>query len=98
MRSFLTTIFAVFVAGPILFFIQGWAISTLWNWFIAPIGAPQIGIATALGISLTAAVIRFKGTKSDDNISRRQRLERLIGYFLVPVVGVGIGWVVLQFA
>ena len=80
MRSFLTTIFAVFVAGPILFFIQGWSISTLWNWFIAPLGTPQIGIATALGIS------------------RRQRLERLIGYFLVPVIGVGIGWVVLQFA
>lgn len=98
MRSIYVTLFAIFVAGPILFFIQGWSVSTLWNWFIAPLGAPQIGIATALGISLTVSVIRFKGTKSEDATSSRERLERLIGFFLTPIIGVGIGWVVLQFA
>lgn len=98
MRSLFTTLFAVFIAGPILFTLQGWSISTLWNWFIAPLGAPQIGIATALGISLTAAVIRFKGAKNDESTSPRERIERLIGYFLTPVIGVGIGWIVLQFA
>lgn len=98
MRSFFSFILAAIVVGPLLFLLQGWSISTLWNWFIAPLGAPEIGIATALGISLTAGVLRFKGTRNDDNVSRKERLERVVGYFLVPVIAVGIGWVVLQFA
>ncbi len=86
-----------FVVGPILFIIQGWSISTLWNWFIAPLGVPQIGVATALGISLTTSLLRFKGRESEEKRTHRERLERLVGFFLVPVIGVGIGWIVLQF-
>lgn len=97
MTTILTTLFTVFIVGPILLIEQGWAISTLWNWFIAPLGAPTIGIATALGISLTVSLMRMKGTRKEQEPTRKERLERLVGLFLVPLVGVGIGWIVLQF-
>lgn len=97
MIKFVSTIVAIFIVGPLLFIEQGWAISTLWNWFIAPLGAPQIGIATALGVSLTASLLSFKGREYEDKRTPREKIERLVGFFLVPLVGVGIGWIVLQF-
>jgi multisubunit Na+/H+ antiporter MnhB subunit len=97
MTTVIFTLLATFVVGPFLFIEQGWAISTLWNWFVAPLGAPQIGIATAIGISLTAAVIRMKGSEKSPERTRRESIERLVGIFLVPLVGVGLGWIVKQF-
>lgn len=97
MTKVIATILAIFVVGPLLFIEQGWAISTLWNWFVAPLGAPQIGIATAIGISLTVAVIRMKGSAKSPERTRRQSIENLAGIFLVPLVGVGLGWIVKQY-
>lgn len=96
MTTALFTLLATLIVGPFIFIEQGWAISVLWNWFVAPLGAPQIGIATAIGISLTVGLIRMKGAKSPER-TRRESIEHLIGLVLIPLVGVGIGWIVLQF-
>ena len=90
------TIVATLVLIPLLMIEQGWAISTLWDWFIVPLGAPAIGIATAIGASIIVGVARMKHDYEDDRPDRK--FERLVYSFLTPLVAVSIGWIVKQFA
>lgn len=72
---------------------QGWAISTLWGWFIVPLGAPSIGVAVAIGIAITASTIRRRYHKTPDE----ERYKSLAYGFIHPLLCVGIGWIAKQF-
>jgi hypothetical protein len=55
------TIVGYVLAVPLVFGLlayHGWALATLWGWFIVPLGAPPIGWAQFVGISLFLAVFR----------------------------------------
>lgn len=82
---------------PLLIAEQGWAISTLWAWFLVPLGAPAIGIAAAAGIAVTISAIRMKGARNEPERTTRQSIEYLVGLFIAPVMYVGVGWVVTHF-
>ena len=40
MSKIIFNLITIFVIAPLLFIEQGWAISTLWSWFVVPLGAP----------------------------------------------------------
>lgn len=41
--------------------VTGWAVSTLWGWFVVPLGVQALSFAHAYGISTMASV--FMGTR-----------------------------------
>lgn len=59
-----------------------------------PLGAPAIGIAAAVGISVTMSAIfsRYRKTKDDD------RWAVTTHAILSPIICVAVGWVFKQFA
>jgi hypothetical protein len=44
-----------FIAGSAL--LEGLALSTMWGWFVVPLGVADIGVAHALGLSLTLSLV-----------------------------------------
>ncbi len=86
----------VSVVGAI---INGWALSTLWGWFIVPVfDLPILTIIQAIGISLILGYITSKEPKhSDDRKSSDRIIESTAHTLATPLFSVGIGWIVLQF-
>lgn len=91
--KFISAILAIAVL-PLLIVEQGWAISILWGWFVVPLGLPEIGIAAAIGVSITASALssRYRKTEDADKWS-------VITYALLrPIILVLVGYLVKQFA
>lgn len=91
------TLIAIFVMIPILMLEQGWVISTLWDWFIVPFGAPQVGIATAIGACLIASIVRLGGYRTHQEATFEESISYLVRVFFMPLLAVAIGWVVKHF-
>lgn len=94
---------ALFVIGLIFVgvVLRGWALSTLWAWFLVPIGVPAIGIATALGISVIIGLFTVHLNNDKIKISNKSSPE-LIGNVLAkaiggPLMSVFVGWVITLF-
>lgn len=47
--------------------LRGFVLSRLWQWFIAPLGVAQIGIAQAIGISILVGLLAKDGKPKDDD-------------------------------
>ncbi len=74
--------------------VRGWALSKLWVWFIVPLGAPQIGIAMAIGVSGTIALFHPQPTKKSDDADWA---TSTMTSFCTVLVSVGFGWITKQF-
>lgn len=90
---------AFVVVIPLLLLNQGWAVSTLWGWFVAPLGAPAIGIPAAIGIVLTVSIARYKGPKGEKRAqgSIGDAAGNIVSTFIIPPLVVCVGWIVKQF-
>lgn len=44
-------VLAVLIGIPVTVY-RGWILSLVWSWFFVPLGAPTIGVALAIGISI----------------------------------------------
>lgn len=93
----------LFVSGLLLalqLVARGWAISTLWNWFIAPLDAPRLGIVSAIGLSMAVSLFIFDWSKAirESKIDTRDFSEKMGESFGISVLGypitVGIGYLV----
>lgn len=55
-----------YVGNVALFFVlliyRAWVLVLGWGWFIVPLGAPQIGYAHALGLSVLVAMLAHQNT------------------------------------
>jgi len=85
------------VITPLLLLWQGWSISTLWNWFVAPLGAPEIGIVTATGLALVVGALRMRKSKNRDE-TNADRYEAIASLVIVPPAAVFMGWIIKTFA
>ena len=72
--------------------ITGWAVSTLWGWFIVPLGVQALSFAHAYGISVMASV--FMGTRG---IKDKVELSDWIKGVMFPILGVFFGFIAVQF-
>ena len=78
--------------------INGWALMTLWGWFIVALfeAAPMLDLGQAVGLAL---VVGFLTKSWDSNKSEGDSLSDAIGQALAvvilrPALSVAFGWVV----
>lgn len=71
---------------------QAWAISVLWGWFIVPLGLPAIGIAAAIGVSVTVSALRGRRGRPKDDEKWALAKSAVQPWFCLAV-----GWTAKQF-
>ncbi len=103
-----TIVFGVFSS-----WVHGWALAKLWGWFVTPVfpTIPSLTILQAVGISLVMQVLLSSvhmalanlmvatGKKNDDTFieSMTKSAVRAFASIMMSVLGVGMGWIWLQF-
>lgn len=74
-----------------LVLLRGWVIWSLWGWFVVPLGVREIGMAHAIGISLTVGTLAHQRRKSEDS---RWFGEWIGSAIAQAVLTIGIGWII----
>jgi hypothetical protein len=74
--------------------LSGFVLTYLWNWFVVPLDVYQIGIAQALGLTVTARVLA--GTAKLSREKKSWETEAWQG-ILIPLVVWGTAWVIHLF-
>ena len=88
-------VIGLFAMIPLLIINSGLAVSILWGWFIVPLGAPQIGVAHAIGISATMFFVK-SGHVRRDNEDKKPWVT-IAGFFIAPWVSVLVGYIAKGF-
>lgn len=91
------SIIILMVVGSIM---GGWALSTMWGWFIVPIfELPTLTIAQAAGVSCVAGLFRTVKVNQESNDNDFVvTIAKSVGVVVfVNLFAVGWGWVVYQF-
>jgi Na+/H+ antiporter NhaA len=90
------SILSLFVFMPLGIVLKGWALSTLWSWFIVTtFGLPSLGIAPAIGVCMVASYLTKQVMPNDPEKSKEDRLYASISHSLCkPPLFVFIGWIV----
>jgi hypothetical protein len=80
---------------------EGWVLSTLWRWFLVPMGAPVISTVQAVGIDLCLTVPLIglfpMGQPTDTHEQKVAQLGLFWGRRLVVLMVLGLGLVWRQF-
>ena len=69
--------------------LRGWVLSTLWAWFLVPLGAVEIGIAAALGISIIIGM--FTTHLTHDTVKVKLNDQRTLPDLYATIVSKSIG-------
>lgn len=81
--------------------IGAWAFSTLWGWFIVPLGFPALSWAHAYGVMLVVGILKPKNKDFKSTVGEKRDFSdfvlEFINYLLIYTVAVGMGWVVMLF-
>jgi hypothetical protein len=81
----------IFIAGIIL---RGWVLSILWSWFIAlQFKVQEIQVAHAIGLSLIVSYLTRTPSSSIDF----KDIKTYVGIVSLPLVILGMGWIVYKF-
>jgi hypothetical protein len=85
---------------------SGYAVSTLWGWFVVPLGAPSIGLFHAIGLVVLGQVFTIGITQTlavlnmntSENVSEEENYTRLntaLGFvgILLPAIALGSGYI-----
>ena len=78
---------------------RAWVFSMLWGWFVVPLfSVPELSLAMAYGIALTAGYVRMKAGESKPD----QNIKDIIIKGISDVVGKGLvfllcGWIASLF-
>jgi hypothetical protein len=80
---------------------SGWVLSVLWGWFmVTTFSAPAISIVEAIGLSIIVGLFtQHLASKADVRDEDGIKLIRslFIRAFTLPLVSLGVGWIVYQF-
>jgi len=57
---------------------EGWTVSLLWHWFVAPLGPPDIGLWHAIGLMVLVNMLALNATRCRDNRDERERAGMLL--------------------
>ena|SRR3990167_4864153 len=92
---YLVLIVVISIVGAIA---QGWALSTLWSWFVADFfGLPLLTIPQSIGIALLVGMFFSPSMKEKDEDVLSLFLNLVGKAIFNPLIVVGLGWIVLQF-
>lgn len=79
---------ALFILAILL---RGFVLSVLWGWFVVPLGAPEIGVASALGLAITVGLFQIYRAREESEKEKRITGAAL---FVSPLMSLLIGWIV----
>ena len=83
---------------PLVMIVKGLVLSTLWSWFVVPLGMDPISIPAAIGLSLTLSLFTGMSETGADTETPPEALGYLFGYgVFVPLLLLFIGWVLTLF-
>ncbi|MHA1839440.1 MAG: hypothetical protein ACTSYO_05740 [Candidatus Ranarchaeia archaeon] len=77
--------------------LNGVIIQTMWGWFVVPLGASAIGLAHAIGLSLTVRFFTWRKASTKKNETREEIVRDLLGGIIVPCSILVMGAIVHSF-
>jgi hypothetical protein len=79
--------------------IDGWALSTLWGWFVVPLfKLPALPIFYAMGLGLIASALHPTVSVNDKDRTTVEKVGVFVArIFVLPVFLVFIGWIIQMF-
>lgn len=93
---------AIVNLAPVLIW-RGYILQTMWGWFLVRLGLPVIGIAEAIGVSLTISYLVGTGhihtviQKLEENDDEEDEVSNFMGKILSGWFGPGLvlfmGWI-----
>lgn len=66
--------------------LTGIVFSSLWGWFVVPLGFPQISIPHAVGLTMIVSLLRW------DSVNKNKP-DSLTEAVSMPVAGLGSAWI-----
>lgn len=85
------------VGGFAAIVIKGYCLSILWGWFAVPLGAQQISIPIAIGLSIVATMLTEQHVYKPKEQAEDQKWVPLFKVFVGPFLTLGIGYIVKLF-
>jgi hypothetical protein len=88
---------------PFAYLLDGWVLSKLWGWYIAPLGLPSLTIPMAIGVAIVVGYLTsgISTKPCKDNRSKEEKIEDSLtataAVFAKPFLALGVGWIVFQF-
>ena len=74
-------------------FLEGWALSLLWNWYVTKVfDVHPITIPMAIGLTLVFAMLTYKHKPSKKNVDPDEDFNRITTIIVVPLMVVAFGW------
>lgn len=94
--SILVLAFSLLIVGSI---VNGWALSLLWRWFVAPqFGLPALTVVQAIGVGLTINLLITHSATSADTRGTAEKIGAAISESIArPLLAVVIGAIVKIF-
>lgn len=97
-------VFSVALLGIVAAIANGWALVTIWNWFMPPIfGLVSLTLWQAVGVSMVFSL--FVGVKNQTNTSDNKDktfgevlISSLITVLLTPLFTVSFAYIIFQLA
>lgn len=71
---------------------RGYVVHRLWNWFVAPLGAPEIGVAQAWGLVWLASLMTQQAQAPDDRPALESIVNVVVESVLLSTFGLLMGW------
>jgi hypothetical protein len=94
MKNGLLALLGIGVLIVLSVLVNGWVAAVLWGWFVVPLfGLPAINIAQACGVGMTINMLTGqKSTQKTDDWA-----SVMATAFFVPLLLLGVGWIVHLF-
>lgn len=79
--------------------LSGFTVSTLWGWFVVPLGMQAIGVAHGVGLSVFISYFGLNGYQMwvKKQTDKRSEIAKTAYAFSIPATSLFIGWVVTLF-
>lgn len=84
------------VLYPLSVVIYGAVASTLWAWFLVPLGVPPVGVAHAVGVYALLLILAKTFRANDTDTSFEHLLALAFGGLIYALLALTTGWVALQ--
>ncbi len=82
---------AALLLMPVGVFVEGYVLSSMWGWFVVPLGVQAISPANAAGLAAIAAVIKgYRDTKRDSIEVLGDLVGTIIGTLFMWGIGAAI--------
>ncbi len=85
---------AIIIGIILLSILRGFVLSYLWQWFVVPLGVPDITVVHAIGISMLVAFLTYENAYQGDS---KEATTKLAGSVLAMPFILLIGYVIHSF-